>query len=82
MRAFTVEARSLESARALSNTLSAFHPDLSGSDESGYRVTVELAGGDLVVAVLDAVQEFVTARNVGPTLVDFEGHRYTMHPAG
>jgi hypothetical protein len=83
MRAFTVEAKSLESAQALYNALLAFHPDLWGSEETGYRVTVELAGGDQhVVAVLDSVQEFVTARNAGPAQVDFKGHLYTMHPGG
>jgi hypothetical protein len=46
MRAFVIEAMSLESARALYNALSEFHADLSASDGDGYRVTVELGSND------------------------------------
>jgi hypothetical protein len=42
MRAFIVEAKSLESARALSHALSDFQADMSESEGDGYRVTVEL----------------------------------------
>jgi hypothetical protein len=65
MRAFIVEAKSFESAQALFYALSDFQADLNGSDENGYRVTVELGTNDhRVLAVLDAVQEFTTARHV------------------
>ena len=81
MRAFTVEARSLESAQALYDALSAFRPGLSGDDRAGYRVSVALPNGDRdVVAVLNAVQQFVTERNDGPAQVDLEGRGYTLHP--
>jgi hypothetical protein len=83
MRAFIVEAKSLESARALYGALSDFQADLSGSEGDGYRVTVELGTNDhRVLAVLDVVQEFVSARHDGPAQVELGGRRYTVHPAG
>jgi hypothetical protein len=82
MRAFIVEAKSFESAQALFYALSDFQADLNGSDEDGYRVTVELGTNDhRVVAVLDAVQEFTTARHDGPAQVELGGRGYTLHPA-
>jgi hypothetical protein len=62
----------------LYNALSGFHVDLSGNDETGYRVTVGLEKDEhRVLAVLGAVEEFVTARNDGPALVERAGRRYT-----
>jgi hypothetical protein len=82
MRAFVIEAKSLESAQALYNALSEFHADLSASDGDGYRVTVELGSNDHgVLAVLDTVQEFVSARNDGPARLELGGRQYTVHPA-
>jgi len=82
MRAFIVEARSLESARALHDALSDFRADLSGSEETGYRVTVELGTNDhRVLEVLGAVQQFVSDRRDGPAQVELGGRRYTVHPA-
>jgi hypothetical protein len=82
MRAFIVEAKSLESAQALYEALSAFRADLSGSDETGYRVTVELGSNDhRVLEVLNAVQEFVSDRHDGPAQVELGGRRYTVHPS-
>jgi hypothetical protein len=80
MRAITVEAKSIDSARALSNALSEFAPQLSGNDEEGYRVSVEVTGSDgQIVAILDALQEHVTERESGPARVEVDGRRYTMH---
>jgi hypothetical protein len=56
---------------------------MSESEGDGYRVTVELGTNDhRVLAVLDALQEFVTARHDGPAQVELGGRRYTVHPAG
>jgi hypothetical protein len=46
MRALTVEARNLESARGLCDALSGFEPEMTGSEGDGYRVAVELGSFD------------------------------------
>lgn len=80
MRSLTVEAISLESAQRLYDTLSEFKPELTGSKEEGFRVSVELGSSDRqVLAVLDAVQEYVAERS-SPARVELEGRRYTLHP--
>jgi hypothetical protein len=79
MRSLTVEARSLEGARALYGALSPFGPELSGSHENGYRVAVALRGSDRqVIAVLDAIEGYVSSRNDGPALLELDGRRYTL----
>lgn len=80
MRSLTVEAISLESAQRLYDTLSEFKPELTGCKEEGFRVSVELGSSDRqVLAVLDAVQEYVAERS-SPARVELEGRRYTLHP--
>jgi hypothetical protein len=79
LRSFTVDAKSLASARGLYQALSGFHPELSGSDQEGYRVTVDLGSSDQqVIAVLNAIVGHVTARNDGPARVELDGKRYTL----
>jgi hypothetical protein len=79
MRSLTVEARSLESARSLYDALSEFHPQLTGSADEGYYVTVELGSVDRVtVAVLDAIQRYVSRRADGPARVELDGRSYTL----
>ena len=50
MRAITVEAESVGPARSLYNALIAFHPELSGSEHEGYRVSVELGTSESRIA--------------------------------
>jgi hypothetical protein len=79
MASLTVEARSLEGAHGLCSALSSFGPELSGSDENGYRVVVALRGSDRqVVAVLDAIEGYVSRRNDGPARLELDGRRYTL----
>jgi hypothetical protein len=79
MKSLTVEARSLQGARALYSALSPFSPELSGSDENGYRVAVALRGPDRqVIAVLDAIERYVSTRNDGPARLELDGRRYTL----
>jgi hypothetical protein len=84
MRAITVEAKSLESARDLYNALFEFRPALTGSDAQGYRVTVELgsASDRQIIAILDALEQHVTERASGPARIELDWRRYTMHPDG
>jgi hypothetical protein len=80
MRAITIEANSLGSARGLYNTLAEFHPELIGSEEEGYRVTVEVGGSDRqIVSILDSLQEYVAERAGGPARLELDGYRYTLH---
>jgi hypothetical protein len=80
MRALTIEAGPLPLAQGLYNALSEFLPELTANDSEGYRVTVELGSDDArIVAVLEALQAHVTARDDGPARVELDGHRYTFH---
>ena len=79
MRAITVEAESVGPARSLYNALIAFHPELSGSEDEGYRVSVELGTSESrILDVLSAIEEYVTEANSGPASIDVGGRRYTM----
>jgi hypothetical protein len=80
MRALTFEAGPLPVAHGLYNALSEFHPEVTGDDYDGYRVSVELGSNDRrLVALLDEIQAHVTARDNGPARVELEGHHYTFH---
>jgi hypothetical protein len=80
VRAITVEAKSLDSARNLYNSLSRFHAELLGSEEEGYRVSVELRNNDRdIVLVLDAIERYLDQRASESARVELDGHRYTMH---
>jgi hypothetical protein len=79
MRAITVEARSFESARALQDALSEFHAKLIGTEDEGYRVSIELGAESQIIAVLDALEQHVAERHDGPARVELDGRRYTMH---
>src|SRR5438093_13655331 len=80
MEPLTIEAVPLPVAHGLYNALSEFHPELSGDDYEGYRVTVGLGPSDRrLVAVLDEIQAHVTARNNGPARGELGRYRYTFH---
>ena len=80
MRAITVEAESVGPARSLYNALIEFHPELSGSEDGGYSVSVELGSSERrLLDVLSAIEEYVTEANRGPASIDVGGRRYSMH---
>jgi hypothetical protein len=80
LRAITVEAESVGPARSLYNALIAFHPELSGSEDDGYSVSVELGTSESrILEVLSAIEDYVTEANSGPASVELGGRRYTMH---
>jgi hypothetical protein len=79
MRALTIEAGQLVHAHGLYNALSAFHPELSGDNSNGHRISVELGSDTRMVAVLEAIQAHITARDDGPARIEMEGHHYTFH---
>jgi len=80
MRAITVETNSVGRARSLYNALIDFHPELVGSEDDGYRVSVELGSSESrVLEVLSAIEEHVTEAHSGPARMTVDGRRYTMH---
>jgi hypothetical protein len=80
MKAITVEARTLDSARNLYKALSPFHPELLGSENGGYRVSVELRHSDHdIVPILDAIERYVNERASDPARIELDGRYYTMH---
>lgn len=79
MEGLTIEAGTLRVAHGLYNALSEFHPELSGEGDC-HRLTVEVRSGDRrIVALLDAIQAHVTARDNGPAYADLAGYQYTFH---
>jgi hypothetical protein len=80
MRAITIEAMNVGPARGLYNALIEFHPELAGSDDKGYGVSVELGSGESrLLDVLGAIEHYVTEASRGPTRIDVDGRGYTMH---
>jgi hypothetical protein len=80
MRSLIVEAKSLTSASELCEALAEFKPDLTGNEADGYFVLIPLRGPDRhVLAVLDAIQNYIESRSDGPARVELDGQRYTMH---
>ncbi len=80
MRAITIDARSEESARALCEALAKFKPSMSGSATEGYRVSVDLSGGDRrIVELLNALEQHVQDR-ADPARVQLDGRSYVVGP--
>jgi hypothetical protein len=82
MRSLSIDAKSWESAQGLAGALSSFKPKLTGDDREGYRVVVSLNGSDRhVIAVLGAIEGYVTSRDDGPARVELDGRTYTLAPS-
>jgi hypothetical protein len=82
VRGITIDAKSLDSAHRLYSALTDFHPELSGSEEEGYRVSVELGSGERrLLEILNALERYVTESASDPTPVVVAGHRYMIHAA-
>ena len=80
MRAFTVKAKSLESAQILFNALRRFDPALDGSSSEGYSVSVDVgADSRRILEVLDAIQQYVHEGN-DMARVELDGRKYTVFP--
>jgi hypothetical protein len=80
MRAITVETTSVGPARSLYNALLDFYPELTGSEDECYRVSVELGSSESrVLDVLSAIERYVTEADDGPASMTVDGRAYTMH---
>lgn len=80
MRAFTVKAKSLDSAQSLFDALRRFDPALEGGPSEGYSVSVDVGAEDRrLLDVLDAIQQHVHEREASAR-VELDGRSYTVHP--
>ena len=81
VQTLTIKARSTESARGLLVALSMFHPELVEGEDGGQSVMVDLGNDQDIVAVLNALERYVSDRAHGPVPLELGGRTYTMHPA-
>ena len=80
METLTIHAASPETARAMLAVLSEFRAELVESAD-GCQVVVSLGRGDReIVGVLEALEEYVSLRGIGPARVDVYGKSYALHP--
>jgi hypothetical protein len=81
METLTIQAASPQSARAMLAALSGFEAELIEATDGRCEVVVTLARGDReVVAVLNALEEYVTERARGPARLELNGRNYVLHP--
>lgn len=82
MEMLMIETASPASARAMADVLSPFGAELLGSAGACSEVVISLGRGNAeLVAVLNALEEFVTEQASGPACLKLMGHSYVMHPA-
>ena len=78
MRAFTIKAKTLDSAQSLFDALRRFDPVLAL--ERGYSVSVDVGESDRrILEVLDAIHEHVE-KGHSLTRVELDGRHYTHQP--
>lgn len=81
METLTIQAASAESARGMLAALSVFEAELVETPDGRREVVVTLAGNDSeIVAVLNALERYVTERASGPARVELNGRAYVMEP--
>jgi hypothetical protein len=75
VRAFTIKAKSLESAQSLFDALRRFDPALDGTSSDGYSVSVDVGESDRrILEVLDAIHAHVE-KGHGLTQVEMDGRQ-------
>jgi hypothetical protein len=78
MNRLTIEARSLKSAQEIEVALRGFERWLQ-VDDHGCHVQVTFPPGDQgIVAVLNALEEYVRQRGDGPAQISVDGQSYTL----
>jgi len=81
MQTLTIKAMTLESANGFMSGLAAFQAELIEAEDGGYLVEIELGRGDReIVALLNALENYVTHRGHGPAEVGLAGRTYKLHP--
>jgi hypothetical protein len=84
MDRLTIHALSTRSARGMLAALSGFHAELlETADGCEVVVTLGTDGRDdgEIVAVLNALEEYVSERGRGLTRMELNGRNYVMQPA-
>jgi hypothetical protein len=83
MEGIAIHAASTESAQGMLAALAHFHPELVEAGDGRCQVVISLDGDDCeIVAVLHALEEYVTERATGPMRLELDGRRYVMEPDG
>jgi hypothetical protein len=81
MQTLTIKARTLQSAQGFVAGLASFNAELREADGS-YFVEIVLGGPDCeIIAVLNALEDYVTNRSQEPAEVGLAGRTYELHPA-
>ena len=81
MQTLTIKAVTLESTQGFLNGLAGFQAELIRADDGSYLVEIALGKGDSqIVALLNALEDYVTHRGDGPAEVDLSGRTYKLHP--
>jgi hypothetical protein len=82
MQTLTIKAKTLESARGFADGLAGFQAELERAADGSYLVEITLGGTDgEIIAVLNAIEQYVTHRAEGPAHVGLAGRTYELHPA-
>jgi hypothetical protein len=82
VQTLTIKSATLESARGFLAGLEAFQAELSEAEDGSYLVQITFSGGDReIIALLNALEDFVTHRNDGPVEVGLAGRSYELHPS-
>jgi hypothetical protein len=83
METLRIRPRSRESAQGMLAALSEFRAELLESGE-GYEIVVTLGkdgrGDDEIVALLNALEQYIAARASGPARIELGGRSYVMRP--
>lgn len=81
METITIRAASPESARGMLAALSRFRAERVRRADGFYEVVISMKGetGE-IVAILNALEEYVTARAAGPARLELGGRSYVMDP--
>jgi hypothetical protein len=81
MQTLTVKARTLESAHGFLSGLGRFDAVLQEANDGSYLIEITLGGPDCeIIAVLNALEDYVTNRGREPAEVELAGRTYKMHP--
>jgi hypothetical protein len=73
----TVNAVDQASALGFHQALARFYSEIEQADDGRWLVSVPRES-QTIVAILDTIEEHVTARGDGPALVDLDGHEYRI----
>ena len=82
MQTLTIKAKDMESAQGFVTGLASFNAELRATDDGCYLVEITFGGPDReIIAVLNALEEYVTVRSQEPAEVALAGRTYELHPA-